>query len=244
MLFRTGGKAAITFGEGIMGVSDAMLRNQRRTVAVVTSPASGACGQNLDTALMIADGGPRGRADPAYDAHDLPIGQWSMAVWEGWLPKHSLLLLAASAKRQIIGAKRIWAKVYGPAAAMVASCSRLGWTVLDALNITTDQGRGLNLATDPPAVIREECREAVRRWRWRNIATTMSPLQLNGTSQGAVMQPLWILLRSRQNDTEWNPRLRGYLKSVVTNRQWPQVRLKAAGKATHDRCIFCLQDKN
>lgn len=243
MLFRTGGKAAMTFGQGIMGVSNSLLRDQRRTAAVATSPASGACGQNLDTALMMADGGPKGRADPAFDAHDMPIGQWAMAVWEGSMPKKSLLQLAASAKSRLIEAKRIWSKVFGPAAAMVASCARIGWTVIDALNVMTDDGTPLNFAADPPAVVREECREAVRRWRWRNIASTMNQLQLNGTSQGAVMQPIWSLLKSKQNDERWNPRLRGYLKSVVSNRQWTQVRLKLAGKAEHDRCLFCLQAK-
>ena len=31
-LLRTGGTKAMTYGEGIMGVSDSMLRNQRRTL--------------------------------------------------------------------------------------------------------------------------------------------------------------------------------------------------------------------
>jgi hypothetical protein len=235
-LFRTGGKAAMTYGEGIMGVSNSLLRDQRRAAAAATSPASGPGGQNIDTALLIADGGPRGRADPAYDAHDMPIGQWSMAVWEQWVPVRSLLTLAASAKLRLTNASRIWAKVYGPAAAMVASCARLDWVVIDGLNLVTDEGKPLNLSIDPPAVVREECREAVRRWRWRNIAMAMPQLSL-----GAVMQPVWKLLSSNQNDEQWNPRLRGYLKSVISDRQWPQVRLKAAGKAEHDRCVFCLQ---
>ena len=57
------------------------------------------------------------------------------------------------------------------------------------------------------------------------------------------MDPIWGLLRSKQNDAQWNPRLRGYLKSVICNRQWTQVRLKAAGLASHDKCTLCLQKK-
>lgn len=235
-LFRMRGNAAVTYGEGIMGVSSSLLRDQRRTAVVANSPATRSRGQNLDVALLIADGGPKGRADPAYDAHDMPFGQWAMAVWERWLPVQSLLTLAASAKFRFTSARRIWAKVYGPAATMVASCARIDWIVADGLNLVTGEGRSLNLGTDPPAVVRAECREAVRRWRWRNISMTLPQLSL-----GAVMQPIWKLLTSRQNDEQWNPRLRGYLRSVISDRQWAQVQLKAAGFAEHDRCIFCLQ---
>jgi hypothetical protein len=55
------------------------------------------------------------------------------------------------------------------------------------------------------------------------------------------MEPIWSLLKSQLNTLEWNPTLRGNLKSAITRRQWPQVRVKAAGWAAHDRCIACLQ---
>ena len=66
MFLHMGGKAAITYGEGLMGVSTSLLRTQRRAAAVAASPASGSGGRKMDTAFMIADGGPRGRADPAF----------------------------------------------------------------------------------------------------------------------------------------------------------------------------------
>ena len=47
------------------------------------APATGTCGQDLDIALMIADG-PSGKADPAYEAHLQPIGMWAKAIWEEW----------------------------------------------------------------------------------------------------------------------------------------------------------------
>ena len=57
------------------------------------------------------------------------------------------------------------------------------------------------------------------------------------------MQPIWSLLKSKQNDEEWNPTLRGYLKSCNAGRQWPQARLKTANLSTHKACAFCLHDK-
>ena len=56
------------------------------------------------------------------------------------------------------------------------------------------------------------------------------------------MAPIWNLLRSKQNGEQWNPALRGGLRSAIANRQYPQVRVKAAGWAVHDRCLLCLHD--
>ena len=60
-----------------------MLRSQMQTAVAVSAPGAGTGGQNLDLALVVADGSTKGRADPAYDAHSLPIGELAMAVWEG-----------------------------------------------------------------------------------------------------------------------------------------------------------------
>ena len=73
----------MTYGGAIMGVSDSMLHSQRQVAAAVAAPGVGTGGQNLDMALIMADGGPKGRADPAYDAHKLPIGEWAFAVLGG-----------------------------------------------------------------------------------------------------------------------------------------------------------------
>ena len=47
MLLRTGGKQAMTYGLGIIGVSDDMLRDMRRVAAAIASPASGTGGKTL-----------------------------------------------------------------------------------------------------------------------------------------------------------------------------------------------------
>ena len=78
-----------------MGVYDSMLRNQRMTTTAASSTVGGPGGQNLDTQLMIIDGRPTGKADLAFDAHELPIGQWAMAMWEEWLPKTTMAKMVA-----------------------------------------------------------------------------------------------------------------------------------------------------
>ena len=52
-----------------------------------------------------------------------------------------------------------------------------------------------------------------------------------------MIQPIFSLLKSRQNDLEWNPALRG----GQAGRQWPQSRVYTAGWSEHNKCLACLQ---
>ena len=64
----------MTYGQAILGVSNSLLRDQRRTAATIAAPESGKGGQDLDLALTLADENARAGADPAFDAHIMPIG--------------------------------------------------------------------------------------------------------------------------------------------------------------------------
>ena len=70
----------------------------------------------------------------------------------------------------------------------------MNWTVQDAVNCTTDLGRRLNLEVDPPAVIKSEVAETVRRWRWRNLGAKHASLGTGRKGHTPVMQPSWKLL--------------------------------------------------
>lgn len=102
MLLRTGGKQVMTYGLGIIGVSDSMLRDMRRTAAAIAALASGTGGTNLDAALILADGGPSGMADPAFDARLLPIGKWPTAVCEEKASRESLHMVIAKGRRYFL----------------------------------------------------------------------------------------------------------------------------------------------
>ena len=95
---------------------------------------------------------------------------------ERWMPQRHLQLAIASAKARLVQAARPWLTVYGPAAAFVASAAFLKWHVQDAAYCTTDIGRRLRFEVDPPAVIKWEIAEAVRRWRWRNLGSRHASL--------------------------------------------------------------------
>ena len=66
---------------------------------------------------MFADESNTGRAEPAYDAHMLPIGEWSLAVWEEWRTLESMHAMIRRASAKLAKAKNPWNVAYGPAAA-------------------------------------------------------------------------------------------------------------------------------
>ena len=167
-LVRTGLRA-ITDSNAIMGVPCGLLKAQRQTAAAASAPGAGTGGQNLDLAMVIADGSKKGRADPAYDAHALPIGEWSMALWERWCPVISMQSVINDAVGRIAKAKNNWAVCYGPGAALVMTCERIEWTIVSATHLITDMGDHLNSLLDPPKVVVMHCFAAVQRWRWKRV---------------------------------------------------------------------------
>ena len=54
------------------------------------------------------------------------------------------------------------------------------------------------------------------------------------------MEPIAKLLKSKANNGDCNPALRGALRSAIAGRQHPQARVFAAGWAEHNKCLFCL----
>ena len=177
----------------------------------------------MEMALVMADGSPAGKANPAFPAHSATMGHWAMAVFEACMPMDQLNRAISTAKLILIEAVAPWLKVRGPAAAFIAPAARFEWPVRDAVVCITDGGRALNLTTDPPAVVTREIEDSVRRWRWRNMAARHPSVQLLG-GEGPCLNPIWKLLRPRAKLDRWAAAERGAFHSVLTNRQWPQGR--------------------
>ena len=62
-----------------------------------------------------------------------------------------------------------WAVVREPTTAMLASAKRIKGQCLSATSFKTDVGRMLDLLLDPPVVVANEVRGAVRRARWNQV---------------------------------------------------------------------------
>ena len=105
-IIRTGGVAALMHGYAGLAVSPTMLLHQRRAVTAAAAPKSGLGGQQMEVALMIADGSKKGRADPAFHAHIDVVQHWAQAIWNGWLPERALTTSLNYARGRVTGSDR------------------------------------------------------------------------------------------------------------------------------------------
>ena len=242
-LLRTGGLASVQFGQAAMGVADYPLMQLRRGAAGLIGGA--AMGKDPNMTLIAADAKLKDKADPAFAAHSDVVGMWAMAVWEGMLPMQMLHKSICKAKVALVEAKRPWAVVKGPAAALVASLARLGWSVIDATLAIDDLGEEVSFTKDPPAAVAKLVSNAVRRWRWRIAGLA------GAGGEGPIWKPIADLMAGGKwhdpGEKAWDRIVgvaltrgeRGALKSAMVGGQWPQSRLFSAALADDPLCELC-----
>ena len=235
-VLRTGGTAALVYGQANMGVSPTFLHAQR--VAVASSSVPGGSG-DLDLMLAVADGSAKGQADPAFSAHLLPICKWAQAVWHGWLALAALQALLKHATSRLAGKERLWSLVHGPAAAFLATAWRIGWQATSATTVVDELGVAHDLLDVPPARIAKLIHRAVTTWRWRRVETKHPHLRQAGGGHRPFIEPIRRLLGAKASDN-WGPSQRGALRSAFLNRQWTQARLFQAGRAASPTCQLCV----
>jgi ribonuclease HI len=232
-LVRTGGKAAMVYGESVLGVADSFLQEQRRAVAAVAA-ADGA-GKQLDLVLIFADLTTSEFTDPAFEAHCGPLVSWSRCIWYGWFGDGVLKTAVERSETTLRQARRMWTKVVGPAKAMLATAWRLKWKVPKFDEFITDEGLSLKLRLVSPATVRAEVRAAVKRWQWRNVAAA-APAGAFGI-YGPRAEPLRKLLS--KCEPGWTLADRMALHSSLVGGQWPQARLFQAGLCDDPFCTRC-----
>ena len=238
-ILRTGGTAALRFGDFVIGVAPSVLRDRRRVVAAAAMPATR--GRDVNMSLILSDDSDNQRLDPAYSASTDPIGHWAEAIWHEWIPRGILVKSFAKARRDVLQAKRPWSVVRGPAAAMYASALRIGWQTPDGITFTTDEGEEIDITLDPPIAVRRLVERSVRNWRWREVAFGAPHLQSDGHSGEAAVDPLRKLLAPSAKRIGWGVEQQSALRSAATNAQWPQSRLHKANLVEHPYCVLCKE---
>ena len=104
-----------------------------------------------------------GTADPAFDAHALPIKAWTLAYWQYWQPwivLDNAFDHAAASLQSVV--RTPWDKVTGPVSALLASVWRLGWTVLGPRLFRDDLGDLVDIIAESPAKIGSIAKQSVR----------------------------------------------------------------------------------
>ena len=100
--------------------------------------------------MMLADGTKTGKADPAFAAHVEVVQHWAQAIWNQWLATPLLQNSLNHARAKVAASPQPWRVVYGPAAALICTLERIGWTIISATELESDVGRKFDLAIDPP----------------------------------------------------------------------------------------------
>jgi len=163
MFMRSAGIPAMLYAVEVTGMSDTHLQGVRKLTAAAVAPDSG--GKNPDLVLLAADAAGA-RTDPAFEAHAAPIKYWATAWWEDWQPKELLISTFDDAAAKLKRATRtVWDRATGPAAGLLATLWRLGWTVLAPTRFLTDEGVLLDVTLDSPAAAATLARASVRRWQ-------------------------------------------------------------------------------
>ena len=256
---RASGTPMLTYGVDVAGMSSAHLLNARRMIARAIAPVGG--GKSADLVLYTADAAG-GTLDPAFDAHVQPLQSWSLACWQKWQPLESMRKVMRHARERIMNdGKASWAKVSGPAAAALATADRIGWTFISGDRLHCDDGTVLDLHLDPPVVVAEAVKRAVRRWRLGRIIKSFPELVpgLPDIVAEGLLSPVRTTLidfsdvlarlssRGKVSTCAvfdaWEAKYRADLTSAVCGGQWPQARLASVpGWVDDNRCQLCLSE--
>ena len=148
---------------------------------------------------------------------------WSLAIFEHWVDVEDAHFLIASTLKRLAG-KMTWARVF----LGLLQPSSLHSGALDGpfsvlTEWETDLGRLVNLRLLSPALVQSLVREAVQRWRWKQVAMKLPALDNPGGLAGAWVAPIRSVL-ARKDSVTWNDAHKGALKSAMANRQWTQQR--------------------
>ena len=165
---------SILYAVECIGISCAALQTVRAAAASACTSRTG--GKNIDLVWAAFDG-PHGTADPAFDAHTGPIKYWAIAFWEGWFPSEEMDAAFNMARTKLNSKGRsVWARVTGPATALVATLKRIQWTWVGDHALKDDIGNVLILGLDAPKTFTAAAQASVRRWRVERLGTLFPQL--------------------------------------------------------------------
>ena len=250
------GVPAMMYGVDCMGIADTALKKANGlAAAAIAPPAMGKSARmTLHAAAPVCTS-----VDPSYTAHVGPIKAWATAWWDGWTDKNAMGVAYRSAANRLRSAKAsVWSNVNGPASALIATCSRIGWKSTDGRTFKDDLGTVHDVALDPPMSIAAAAQRSVRRWCLRQVFAelpTAAPVGNTSTRQptadappvrtlidvSSALKPLYkggkVVADSYP---QWRAKHRAELSSAINGGQWPQARKAKLPSWEHGNlCQLC-----
>ena len=246
----TAGLPSVLYGADAMGIATSTLKTWSAIFARAVAPIAG--GKNPDRLLHALDAAGKA-ADPALQAHTLPIVAVAMAAWERWVPLRALSDAFDHVLAEYPAGDVPWAKVAGPVAAATASAARIGWRFVSATRVIDDLGVAWDVLRNSPACIRAAVAAAVRRWRFARVAAAAGAVPAQPDVAVPVGRRTLILDATRAlrglltagkavpTVPTWGVRCRPWLASALSGGQWPQARrAMVRGWQADSKCQLCL----
>ncbi len=164
-----------TYGADISGMANIHLANARRMISKAAAPQ----GASRRTMSFMPSMPPMARWT---GAHVQPIHSWALAHWQEWQPIDSLHSAAQKAQAKVFqSGLDHWNRVSGLATAVVAMASRIGKQFLSGSRLEADDRAQFDLTVDPPIIVAEAVKRAVRRWRHARLRPCLASYQLSQT---------------------------------------------------------------
>ncbi|CAK0869555.1 unnamed protein product, partial [Prorocentrum cordatum] len=174
LVFKCGLKRSVLHGCKCLGMPDHQLRRTRREAGQALPGGRGA--KTITLQLALANEGP------TYGATEAPIVRWARAVREesssagrpGADPEHAfgnaveLLMKAWKRLQQGVGMKPMWARVRGPAGAVVMSLKRAQWAWPAWHAVITKDGYELDMREVCPMGVAAMRRKDAQQKLWQD----------------------------------------------------------------------------
>ncbi|CAK0842595.1 unnamed protein product [Prorocentrum cordatum] len=237
LAFKRGLKRSALHGCKCLGMPDHQRRQLRREAGRLLPGCRGA--RSLTLQLAVA------QEEPTYEVTEAPIVRWARAVWQTAQAQKAagddgdsiahMLQQARRRQQQEVGMKSAWARVRGPAGAVILSMRRASWTWPAWHKFVTKEGYELNMIEacpmDVAAMLRKDAQsKLLEDWAKAEEYQSLSPAPL--------LAPAVAQLRAR----ECPKHAKNAAKKVFLGGAWTMARLSQCNIAVeteHHRRYKC-----
>ncbi|CAK0843011.1 unnamed protein product, partial [Prorocentrum cordatum] len=233
LVYKCGLKRSVMYGCKCLGMPDHQLRQLRREAGRLLPGGRGA--RSLTLQLAVAQG------EPTYEVAEAPIVRRARAVWHGahdedgggqWGNIATMLQQAWRRQQQEVGMKPAWARVRGPAGAVIMSIRRATWTWPAWHTFVSKEGFVLNMQEvcpmDIAAMVRKDAQATLwEEWTQAEEFKSLSPMPL--------LAPAVAQLRAR----DFPKHARNAAKKVFVGGAWTMEKLCRCNIVPTDICLAC-----
>ena len=176
--------------------------------------------------------------DPICNEGVAPIQAWCTEAWERRHELGQMRVAWRNARDTMVGCKRPWSRVRGPAAAAWASLSRLGWRFVAPFVMQSDLGVEYNVLQVSPKRMLRRLKEVASRWGWKKVFVGKGYGDEEAASMAARVHGEWhrTALHGMHDAT---PEERGAARAVMDGSAWTEPRCCQAGYIEFPLCKWC-----